>query len=70
MTKEHDRVIKDLTEKLAIEKQSRMALETKSNRIENDFIQRENKLSAEIDKLRAEKEGQSFEMQKLISREK
>jgi hypothetical protein len=55
MTKEHDRVIKDLTEKLAIEKQSRMALETKSNRIENDFIQRENKLSAEIDKLRAEK---------------
>lgn len=30
-----------------------MALETKATRIENDFIQRENKLSSEIDRLRA-----------------
>jgi hypothetical protein len=55
MIKEHERVIKDLNEKLAIEKQTRISLETKITRIECDNAQKEQKLSQEIDKLRQEK---------------
>jgi hypothetical protein len=32
-TKEHERMIKDLNEKLAVERQTRTALESKANRI-------------------------------------
>jgi hypothetical protein len=45
-------------------------LESKVVRVEGELVQREAKMSAEIDKLRQEKEGQSFEMQKQLAKEK